>query len=223
MASTDYDFILTRNELIEESYRKIGVLSEYQNVSSAQLSSANKKLNLILKKWSEDGVKLWTQIVEEVTLVVDQDYIAVPDTNGMAYVESIQIRDTDSDRELEKINKKEYEQIPEKDLSGNPTMFYHDVILNRVVLWPVPDEAYDLRLYGIKTLKDWETEDDTGELKARWQVAIKYALATELAEDYGKDRREIRDLREVAALEYRLAMNKETQRSENRRVRGAFG
>ena len=58
MASTDYDFILTRDELIDESYRKIGVLADGENISSEQLDTANKKLNLIIKAWEGNGIYL---------------------------------------------------------------------------------------------------------------------------------------------------------------------
>lgn len=222
MASTDYDFILTRNELIEEAYRKVGVLADEQNITAGQLSTANKKLNLILKAWSEDGVKLWTQIVETATTVAEQNYLPMPDTNGLAYIESMQVREDENDRPLEKWSKRDYEQCPDKLAEGQLVAFYQDRSDNRIYFWPVPDEAFSLRIYGIKTLKDWEVESDTGELKARWQKAIKYALAVEIAEDYRLSIPEIQDLRSAADREYRLAMNKETVGSSMRRVKGAF-
>lgn len=222
MASTDYDFILTRNELIEESYRKVGVLSDFDNISSAQLASGNRKLNLILKEWSEDGVKLWTQVVESVNTVASQAYIAIPEDNGLVYVDIVHIREDDTDTEIQRIDRREYERISDKSSTGMPDLFYQDVINNRVYLWPVPDAIYSTRLFGVKTLKDWETEDDTGELSARWQNAIKYALAVDLAEDYKLSISEIRDLRESAMMKYRQAMNKEFDRTQTRRIKGAF-
>lgn len=222
MAATDYDFILTRNELIEEAYRKVGVLADEQNITAGQLSTANKKLNLILKAWSEDGVKLWTQIVETVSTVALQNYVAMPTSNGLAYVESIQVREGDVDRPLEKWSKKEYEYCPDKLAEGQLVSFYQDRTDNRIYFWPVPNEVFSIRIYGIKTLKDWEVESDTGELKARWQRAIKYALAVEIAEDYRLSLPEIADLRSVAEREYRLAMNKESVGSSVRRMKGAF-
>jgi len=222
MASTDYDFILTRNELIEESYRKIGVLSEYKNISSSELASGNRKLNLILKEWSDDGVKLWTEIVETTVTVAAQSYVSIPQTNGLSYVDIVHVNEDGNDRELQRLDKREYERITDKDASGIPDFFHQDVTDNRVYFWPVPDAVYSIRLYGVKTLKDWETEDDTGELAARWQNALKYALAVDLAEDYLSPISQIRDLRETAIIKYRQAMNKEFDRSQSRRVKGAF-
>ena len=222
MASTDYDFILTRNELIEESYRKVGVLEDGENITSSQLETANKKLNLILKKWSEDGVKLWTQIVEAAVTVDGQNYISLPNSNGMAYVDLIMVEDGDVEIEIDRWTKREYQQCHDKESEGKPLQFYQDMTDSRIYLWPVPDAVYNLKLYGVKTLKDWEVESDTGELKARWQIAIKYALATEIAEDYRMDLKFVRDLREVAGMEYRLAMNKETEVSKTRRMKGVF-
>jgi hypothetical protein len=222
MASTDYDFILTRNELIEEAYRKIGVLSEYQNLTAEQIASGTRKVNLILKEWSEDGVKLWTQIIETSNTVVSQDYLSIPTDNGLAYVDMVHITEDGNDNELMRIDKRDYETIPDKDSAGRPDLFYQDVISNRIYFWPVPDEIYPVRMFGVKKLKDWETEDDTGDLAARWQTAILYALAASLAEDYRLGLREIDDMRSQADRRYRLAMNKEFSRSETRRIKGAF-
>lgn len=214
MAATDYDFILTRNELIEESYRKCGVLADGEYISAEQLSTGNKKLNSILKKWEGDGCHLWTYLTDTLTTTSGQAYKDVPTTNGLAYIEKAYVVVSSNDIEIDRITRREYEDIQTKTDPGQPTVFAHFVAEGRVYFWPRPDATYTVKLFGLKRLKDWETADSTGEFPARWMDAIRYALAVDLAEDYTLPLREIQYLDSKAQREYVKARGKEVDISE---------
>ncbi len=222
MASTDYDFILTRDELIDESYRKIGVLADGENISSEQLDTANKKLNLIIKAWEGNGIYLWTYLTETVSTVASTADYSIPSTNGMHYIEKAYIVEDDSDVILERLSVKQYADVMEKDREGRPISFYQNTADGEFTLWPVPDAVYDIKIFGYRRLKDWEVSSDTGEFPARWQIALKYGLAVELGEDYKIPLKEIQYLRGIAATEYLKATKREVDVADCNFVRGAY-
>jgi len=53
------DFELTRNEIIELAYGKIGGLSDGDSLSAEQYSTASKWLNVIVKNWTAEDIYLW--------------------------------------------------------------------------------------------------------------------------------------------------------------------
>lgn len=224
MAATDYDFILTRNELVEESYRKVGILADGESVTSGQLSTANKKLNLILKSWEGDGVFLWTYQTESITTTASVSYVAVPTTNGLSYIESAYYVESSGDEvRLDRLSIAQYQDIPGKTSDrGKPVSFSHRISNNRIYLFPTPDATYTINLFGVRKLADWDTASSTGEFPSRWQAALKYTLSVELAEDYKMPLSEVKYLREVAGFEYMKARKKENDMEEMSHVKGAF-
>ena len=224
MAATDYDFILTRNELIEEAYRKVGVLADGESVTAGQLSTANKKLNLILKSWEGDGVFLWTYQTETITTTANVSYVAVPTTNGLAYIESAYYVETSGDEvRLDRLTIAQYQDIPGKTSdTGEPVSFSHRISNNRIYFFPTPDATYTVNLFGVRKLADWDSASSTGEFPSRWQASLKYALSVELAEDYKVPLNEVKYLREVAGFEYMKARKKENDTEESSHVKGAF-
>ena len=53
-------FSVTRNNIIEASLRLLGVLEEGAQPTSQAIESASMVLNMMLKDWMTDGIKLWT-------------------------------------------------------------------------------------------------------------------------------------------------------------------
>jgi hypothetical protein len=222
MSASEYDFILTRDELIDEAYRKVGILADGQNITSGQLDTANKKLNLILKAWSDDGIALWTYLTETITTVAGTTSYDVPTTNGMSYVESAFVIDGTTRRKMNRNSLYDYDRIYQPSVQGIPTDFSHNVKENKIYLYPVPNQVWNIELFGIKRLKDWESASSTGELPSTWQMAIKYSLATELAEDYKMPLSEVSYLRSIALNEYRKSRINETDISFTPFVKGAY-
>jgi hypothetical protein len=222
MAATDYDFLLTKVELIEEAYRKIGSLADGESLTSEMEDTATKKLNLIIKAMGEDGVQLYSYILETVSLVANDGEYVVPTTNGLSIVDRCFVVDNNSDYRLERQDIHEYEDILNKANTGRPLYFSQSSDLLNIRLYPIPEKAYTLKVFGIKKLKDWTTSNDTGEFPARWLNTLKYALALELAEDDGTSLQYVQHLRNRAREEYTIARGKTLNVSDNRRMRGAY-
>lgn len=222
MASTDYDFILTRNELIQLAYRKVGAIADGDTLTGEQLAFGVQIINGILKAWNNDGVMLWTEVRETLTTADGDEIYAIPTTNGMAYVDKAYLLEDDREICLQRLNTRQYKSIDDKAHEGQPESFYVNYATNEVNFWPTPDGIYTIYIDGVRKLKDWESASSTGDLPARWQEAIKYALVAQLAEDYILPIREREYYVERANGEYSRARNGERDRADCDFVRGAY-
>lgn len=59
-------FTVTRDQIIEAALRSLAVLEEGATPGPNALENASFSLNLILKKWQSEGIKIWT--IKEYTL-----------------------------------------------------------------------------------------------------------------------------------------------------------
>jgi hypothetical protein len=223
MSAADFDFILTLNQLIDESYRKIGVLPDGDHASSDQVATAKIKLNLILKEMEGDGITLVSYITDTLTTADGTVSYDKPTGAGLSYIEKVFRVDSSRDIPLERLDARAYADIEDKTAAGTPTHFFHNINEDKVYFWPVPVAADTMKLWGFRKMKDWDSANSTGELAARWQRYLKYALAVELGEDNSIPTRELQDLRVVADRAYLKARGKEMDLSQDSGfVEGAF-
>ena len=65
-------FTVTRDQIIEAALRSLAVLEEGAQPSATTIENSSFSLNLILKKWQSEGIKLWTVVEYTVPLVNSQ-------------------------------------------------------------------------------------------------------------------------------------------------------
>jgi hypothetical protein len=65
-------FTVTRDQIIESALRSLAVLEEGATPSATTLENSSFSLNLILKKWQSEGIKLWTVVEYVLPLVPNQ-------------------------------------------------------------------------------------------------------------------------------------------------------
>ena len=65
-------FTVTRDQIIESALRSLAVLEEGAQPSATTIENSSFSLNLILKKWQSEGIKLWTVVEYTVPLVNSQ-------------------------------------------------------------------------------------------------------------------------------------------------------
>lgn len=65
-------FTVTRDQIIEAALRSLAVLEEGAQPSATTIENSSFSLNLILKKWQSEGIKLWTVVEYTVPLVSSQ-------------------------------------------------------------------------------------------------------------------------------------------------------
>lgn len=57
--SGSYDFTSTRNELIDDTFRKLGIIAEGEVATSEMVTRAARDLNIMIKGWMAKGLNLW--------------------------------------------------------------------------------------------------------------------------------------------------------------------
>lgn len=214
----DYDFNLTRTEIIESAYRKLGTLSPGQILSGEQMEVGIKALNLIVKAWRDKGIWLWTHKKYTQSLATtDKDYTL---NQEILSIDRAYVRDGTTDCELEVISYREYELILDKSVTGRlPTVCALDYTVDAPVLYlyPTPVFTGSLNLYYIATtkLKDMDTASGTPEIPSEHLIALIYDLVSFLSDDEGIDLKERNYFDNKAEMKIREAKKRDIDPSES--------
>lgn len=223
MAPTDYDFNLTRNEIIEGALRIVGALGPGQTLSGDRLVTANEALNLLVKEWQAEGVFLWQSKVATETAVVSQASYTLG--NDILAVDNVWYNDGNTDIPVALIPWNEYQSTYDKDDESNSPVYaavdHHPTTLS-LYLWPVPNTAYTIRYQYIERLKDMDTAAGNAPVPQHWLRALKYGLAAELMDEYRKTLQERKYISDKAEVLFLKAKRSNIERADNEAICGTY-
>ena len=190
--SGTYTFNLDTGEIIQEAYERCGI----ETKSGYDLKTARRSLNLLLTKWVNDGVNLFTLDLETFNMTKDQGHITMDSRIRLDVIDAA-IRDNSntsdtSDIILERISMDEYLAIPSKLNTGKPVQYAVErnsqftsstSATHKVYLWPIPDQTYYQFLsWSIKYPQDVSaTYTQNPDIPRRYLPALISGLAVELA------------------------------------------
>lgn len=225
MATTDYDFISTRNELISRAFRIIGALSLGETLTAEQLDQGVMTLNAIVLNWQTDRVFVYgLQRVNVSLLAGTDDYTLAKDPPVLA-IDRAAILDTGNiESPCRLISWREYQEIPNKTSSGDPTCccYLPGQTAQTVYVYPVPTRTLTLALLAATRLQDFDAASGDGDIPALYQDALTYAVARDLADEYGIPLKE-RQLLGAKAFDLYRKMNKhDRDRSDGEFMKGAY-
>lgn len=223
MASTDYDFISTRNEVIARALQTIGAHSLGQKLTGEQINGASDVLNSMVKSWQNQHVFLWTLISTTVTWVVDQsDYDLGSDPKFKAVWAAYRV-ENNSEYPIRIISHDEFTDIEgEQSGSGTPSVAAFDYSSSKIRFWPDPDSTDNCRVVGVRYNKDLDDADSLGDFTSRWEEALVCGLAAKLAPIYGLSVTEQRHYQGMASTEFYLAKAADRHRGDYEISEGAF-
>jgi len=211
--SGTYTFNPSLGELTLYAYNLIGL----RNTSLVQehMQTARMATNLLLARWSNQGVNLWAVDLETVPLVQGTSTYNVPADTVMildAYI-TIAQGNSNTDRIILPISRTEYASYPNKEQQGFPTTYWFDRLLDpTITLWPVPDggEASTLKYYRVRRIQDANyTAGQTVEIPYLWLEAFAYGLATRLAQVWSPEKVQI--MKPFADEAYQIAADQNTE------------
>lgn len=194
---------MTVRDLLKKSMLLIGAISTGENLSADEAADGLSSLNDLLDSWSTDGLLIYKTDREEFSLVAGQaSYTIGPsgnfNTTNPITIEEARLLVTDSTPNFElplKIyNTQEYADIKQKtQQSTYPEAIYFQksAPLSTIYFYFVPSAANKLALYSKKALTNFTSVNDTISLPPGYTRALRYALAMELAVEYGKQPSEI--------------------------------
>src|SRR3990167_8159259 len=149
--ATTSTFNLEIAEIIDEAFDRLGgePLTGYDPIT------ARRSLNLLLNDWINRGINLWTLELKTQTVTAgDIDYTLDSDTVDI--LDAVLRRDG-IDYPMTRLSLTEYNNIPDKDLSGLPTQWYLDRQRDAPILyiWLASENSTDVvRYWRIRYFKD---------------------------------------------------------------------
>jgi hypothetical protein len=177
--SGTYAFNPSLGELVLYAYNVAGLRST--SLVQEHFESARMATNMMLSRWSNEGVNLWAVDLVSIALVQGQaSYSVDPSTVVIldAYMETTNGGAT-TDRIILPISRTEYASYPNKTQQGFTTVYWMDRLLS-----PVPDgtSAQYLKYYRVAQLQDASMANgQTVDVPYLWMEAFSDGLAYRLA------------------------------------------
>ena len=212
--SGTYSFNPSLGELTLYSYNLCGI----RNTALLQehMEAARMSTNLMLARWSNQGVNLWAVDLVTVPLVAGQKTYTVDANTVMildAYLGITNTGGPEIDRIIMPISRTEYASYPNKDQQGFTTVYWFDRLLSpTITLWPVPDgnSAQVLKYYRVRQIQDSNfTNGQNVEIPYLWLEAFAYGLAARVAMIFAPDKVPL--LKPMADESYQIAADQNVE------------
>ena len=173
-------FTLDVDDIIEQAQEVIG--GEWE--SGAEMSKARRALNLILIELQNKNIPL--NKIETSTINVTQGTRTYDLDQAIVDVLELNVSDTDTnDLEipLERWSRREYHQIPNKDIEQRPTLWSTDrnEDLVRLLVWPTPNQTYEITMLVSKRVEDITASYERINLSYRYLPLVVAWLSYELS------------------------------------------
>lgn len=162
-SSGTYTFAPSIADLIIDAFERVRVRPAA--LTTEQMTSATRSMNLLLQEWSNRGPNLWTITEAALSVVTGTKTYDLP-TNCVLLLDMWWAVDAGAgngttDRILIPITRDQYAEIPNKDQQGSPTQYWFErTITPQVTLYQVPsqdttsDPASDVRFKYMRPVQD---------------------------------------------------------------------
>lgn len=151
-------------------------------ITQSHLEDARIATNILMGRWSADGVNLWQVDLCSIPLQQGQKTYSVP-SNTIVMLDAyytINNGHQEIDRIMTPISRTEYANYPNKHQQGAPTVFWFDRLLApTVTVWPAPNgQQAAFKYYRLR-----QTQDSNLQNGANVEIPIYFleAYATGLA------------------------------------------
>lgn len=163
----------------------IGVTSnadtEYSLAIEYSLNNADwENLKTIPKQLYKKGKLVWF----DITAPVNAQAYRIRETGGATLnIQEIYFNNNVLDTVISGVSRDEYLQMPQKNITGRPSIFYFDrTITPSLYIWPAPTQYYNAIDYSYKkAMQDVGLYTNTLEIPARFYPALVAGLSFKLA------------------------------------------
>lgn len=211
--SGTYTYNPSLGELTIYAYQLIGVRPTA--LLQEHMDAARTAANMMLTRWSNQGVNLWEVSLVTVPLVAGTATYSV-DANTVVMLDAyIEYSSPAIDRIILPVSRTEYASYPNKAQQGFPTTFWFDRLLSpTVTLWPVPDGTQtSLKYYKVNRLQDANlTGTQEVDVPPIWLEAFAYGLAERLALIWAPDK--VALMKPLADESYQIAADQNVETAQ---------
>ena len=195
--TTTFDKTFAIDEIIEESYERLGI----QGVSGNQLRTARRSLNIMFQEWGNRGLHYWEVANNSITLVDGQaEYTMFRSTGdgtssatavyGVDDVLEAVYRNASSvDTSLTKIDRSTYQGLANKGSEGTPSQYFVQRFIDKVTitlyLTPGSSQAgHFLNFYYVKRIQDVGNYTNATDVPYRFVPCMASGLAYYLSQKF---------------------------------------
>lgn len=209
MATTDFDFQSSRNDILSRAFRICGDLPQGEVLQGDQLVQGNQILNDMVKSWQADHIFLWSIYLTSLTTVAGTEAYSLSTDPPVIAIDTAYVTQNNVDIPLEVISIRQYQELGDKTtVTGLPRKIAVEwdraTATYLAYIWPSPDAVYTVPYQGIVRLKDFDTATSTGDFQPHWTNALVYGVAADLCDDLGLPMRE-REYLQGKAATYKTA------------------
>jgi hypothetical protein len=203
MTTTTATYSVTRDQIILAALRKLGAIEPADTTStieSAMVTNASMALNLLIKMWAVDGLKLWTIDEYTLPLVASQtSYTIGPSGCNLTAIKPLKLIQAfvrnktvtpNIDIPLQIFSKQEYNMLGSKASTGLANTCFLDPRVTSstlyVYLTPTAFTAtnYEIHLVVQHVMNDITAGSDVPQFPVEWMQALVWNLADQLAIEY---------------------------------------
>ena len=183
----------TARDIIEGAARKIQILGRGQTLPADEAQNGLDILNGILGSWSVDGGMVYTESTDTFTATGAASYTVGSggdvDIVRPSYVRDLYTTQGSIDYSASAIDQTRYSQICDKDIAGEPDVYYYDgnYPLANLYLYPVPDGTYTVTINTVKPLTAFASISDSYDMPPEYRRALEANLAVEWAVEHEKE------------------------------------
>ena len=195
--TTTFDKTFAIDEIIEESYERIGL----QNVSGNQLRMARRSLNIMFQEWGNRGLHYWEVANNSITLVDGQAEYTMFRSTGDGTSDATAVYGVDDILEavyrnsssvhspLTKINRSTYQGLSNKTSEGTPSQYFVQRFIDKVTitlyLTPGSTEAGNtINYYYVKRIQDVGDYTNATDVPYRFVPCMASGLAYYLSQKF---------------------------------------
>jgi hypothetical protein len=187
-------FTVNRDQVINSALRLQGWLDYNATADPAKITVMAEALNIMLKAWSAQGMKIFT--VQEIILPLVQGqttYRIGPSGDLVTdrplkivecFLRLNQVAPNFNDIQLQPMSREEYTMLGNKSSQGVPNSYYYDAQIPNGVLYIylTPDlisEGYTVHLWRQRLVSDINGPTDNFDFPQEWFQALRWGLAAE--------------------------------------------
>lgn len=198
------NFTVSRDDVIKAAMRGLSVLEESASPTADSITNASMSLNLIIKNWQKEGIKLWT--ISEIAIPLSANklsYSIGPAITTSDFTSDKPMKVMQSflrnnqvtppiDIPMQVISRQEYNMLGSKSSVGLiNSVYYQPLATNGIItVFMNPDSTtsanYVLYLTVQRQLMDVNVGSDNFDFPSEWFLALKWALMSEMSSDYDK-------------------------------------
>ena len=189
MTSGTISTFMTAQDIMTAAAQELGVLGAGEYPDADEAAAMLPRLNWMLKSWQANGANLWRQTEGSVTFPINTATVTL-DPFVIDVIEARLVQTSTFERPLQRWERGEYMQIPNKATPGWPTAFYLDKQRDAVTLtlWPVPNEALTVLFTYARVIEDVTDEAQLVDVPQQWMETVYTCLAARCANLYGATR-----------------------------------